>query len=218
MDGPLVNQMRQKYPDNFIGLAGISAGSGQVVSYIGKEGSNVQVNAAASLCPAWDISSAFRHLQQRHPWVDRYVTRGIVNHFLSPAHNQLALSKMPEAVARSMKATSVGDFMEAAAPLAGCQNIDEFYQENNPMQFFTGNQIPCLVLNALDDFLCLKENIRYDVKDIVHNYVLAITDQGSHIAYNEGWKAQGNYMWRVTLDFFETVKCDSEIQKTYALE
>ena len=54
----------------------------QVVSYIGKEGSNVQVNAAASLCPAWDISSAFRHLQQRHPWVDRYVTRGIVNHFL----------------------------------------------------------------------------------------------------------------------------------------
>ena len=102
--------------------------------------------------------------------------------------------------------------------LAGCQNIDEFYQENNPMQFFTGNQIPCLVLNALDDFLCLKENIRYDVKDIVHNYVLAITDQGSHIAYNEGWKAQGNYMWRVTLDFFGTVKCDSEIQKTYELE
>ena len=93
---------------------------------------------------------------------------------------------MPEAVARSMKATSVGDFMEAAAPLAGCKNIDEFYQENNPMQFFTGNQIPCLVLNALDDFLCLKENIRYDVKDIVHNYVLAITDHGSHIAYNEG--------------------------------
>ena len=93
---------------------------------------------------------------------------------------------MPEAVARSMKATSVGDFMEAAAPLAGCKNIDEFYQENNPMQFFTGTQIPCLVLNALDDFLCLKENIRWDLKDTVHNYVLAITDHGSHIAYNEG--------------------------------
>ena len=78
----LVNQMRQRYPDNFIGLAGISAGSGQVVSYIGRESSNVSVNVAASLCPAWDISSAFQHLQQRHPWVDRYVTRGIVNHFL----------------------------------------------------------------------------------------------------------------------------------------
>ena len=56
----VVNQIRENYPDNFIGLAGISAGSGQVVSYIGREGSNVRVNAAASLCPAWDISSAFR--------------------------------------------------------------------------------------------------------------------------------------------------------------
>ena len=81
-----------------------------------------------------------------------------------------------------------------------------YYDENNPMKFFTGNKKPCLVLNALDDFLCLKENIRYDVKDQVHNYVLAITEHGSHIAYNEGWMAGGNFMWRVTLDFFETVK------------
>ena len=118
----------------------------------------------------------------------------------------MALSKIPDALSRSMKATTLGEFMEAAAPFAGCRDIDHFYQENNPMQFFTGNQIPCLVLNALDDFLCLKENIRYDVKDIVHNYVLSITDHGSHIAYNEGWLADGNYMWRLTLDFFDTVK------------
>ena len=71
-------------------------------------------------------------------------------------------------------------------PLAGCKDIDEFYQENNPMSFFTGNQTPILVLNALDDFLCLKENIRYDLVAKVNNYVLAITDHGSHIAYNEG--------------------------------
>ena len=76
------------------------------------------------------------------------------------------------------------------------------------MQYFTGNQIPCLVLNALDDFLCLKENTRYYVMDSVHNYVLAITDHGSHIAYNEGCWGEGNYMWRLTLDFFDTVKED----------
>ena len=36
-----------RFPNNFIGLAGISAGSGQVVSYIGREGNNVKVNVAA---------------------------------------------------------------------------------------------------------------------------------------------------------------------------
>ena len=43
----MVDKMRQSFPDNFIGLVGISAGSGQVVSYIGREGNGVMVNAAA---------------------------------------------------------------------------------------------------------------------------------------------------------------------------
>ena len=41
------------------------------------------------------------------------------------------------------------------------------------------------------------------------NYVLKITDGGSHVAYNEGWLAQGNYMYRIILDFFEAVMEDS---------
>ena len=71
--------------------------------------------------------------------------------------------------------------MAAAAPLAGCRDLHHFYEENNPMQFYGGNKIPCLVLNALDDFLCLKENIRVDLKDTIFNYVLYITKYGSHV-------------------------------------
>ena len=119
--------------------------------------------------------------------------------------------KIPDVVENAWRAKNLGEFMAAAAPLAGCRDLEHFYEENNPMQFFLGNRIPCLVLNALDDFLCLKENIRYDVKDKVRNYVLSITDQGSHIAYNEGSFAQGNYMWRVTLDFFDTIRLDSDL-------
>lgn len=123
-----------------------------------------------------------------------------------PPHNQIALAKMPEVVSRAVMSKTLGEFMDRSAPLAACRDLDHFYQENNPMQYFTGNTTPCLVLNALDDFLCLKENIRYDVKDQVHNYCLAITDYGSHIAYNEGFFGTGNFMWRITLDFFETIK------------
>ena len=48
------------------------------MSYIGREGEKVLINGAAVLCPAWDL----RHLENLHPWVDQYVTRGIVDHFL----------------------------------------------------------------------------------------------------------------------------------------
>ena len=72
------------------------------------------------------------------------------------------------------------------------------------------NKTPTLVLNALDDFLCVKENIRLDLLDKAEGYALIVTDEGSHIAYSEGCCGQGNYMWRVTLDFFEAVRRDEE--------
>ena len=80
----MVDKIREKYPDNFVGLAGISAGSGQVVSYIGREGDKAKINVAASLCPAWDISSAFQKLQNTHPWLDRYVRKvGMIQEFFN---------------------------------------------------------------------------------------------------------------------------------------
>ena len=201
----MVDRIRHHFPNNFVGLAGVSAGSGQVVSYIGREGDKAKIDVAASLCPAYDISTSFAHLQRKYPWLDGYITKGIQRHFLSPKRNQAALMTMPEAVEKAWTAKNLGEWMEYSAPLAGCKDLDHFYKENNPMQFFQGNTTPCLVLNALDDFLCLKENIRYDVKDKVMNYVLKLTDEGSHIAYNEGWFGQGNFMHRITLDFFEAV-------------
>ena len=201
----MVEKMKQRFPSNFIGLAGISAGSGQVVSYIGREGNKAKINAATSLCPAFGLKSAFDNLRRKHSWLDRYITQCIQNHFLKPARNQPALAIMPEVLKKAWTAKTLVEWMDFSAPLAGCKDVEHFYAENNPMNYVLGNKTPCLVLNALDDFLCVKENIRYDLKDKQENYVLSVTDHGSHISYNEGMFAQGNYMWRVTLDFFETV-------------
>ena len=74
------------------------------------------------------------------------------------------------------------------------------------MEYVLGNETPTLVLNALDDFLCVKENINLDLIDQGLNYALMVTDEGSHIGYAEGALGQGNFMWRVSLDFFEAVR------------
>ena len=77
------------------------------------------------------------------------------------------------------------------------------------MEYVLGNATPTIVLNALDDFLCVKENLKLDLIEQSCNYALMVTDEGSHIAYTEGAAGQGNFMWRVTLDFFEAVRKDS---------
>ena len=205
----MVDQIKQHFPNNFVGLVGLSAGSGQVGSYIGQEGDKVKVNAAASIGPAWDISISCKYLQQKFPIFDKFITKKVKEHFLAPSRNQPALLSMSEVVNKSWTARNLEEWMDFAAPLAGCENLEHFYEENNPMRFCQGNKIPCLVLNALDDPICPKECIRYDLICQWMNYILKTTERGSHVAYNEGWFGQGNYMYRLTLDFFEAVMEES---------
>ena len=41
---------------------------------------------------------------------------------------------MPSAASKAERANNLEEFMEAAAPLAGCDDLESFYKENNPMQ------------------------------------------------------------------------------------
>ena len=46
--------------------------------------------------------------------------------FYRVPQNRAALASMPETTARAEKATNLGEFMDAAAPLAGCKDIGIF--------------------------------------------------------------------------------------------
>ena len=202
----MVEDIHTNHPDSFIALAGISAGSGQVVSYIGREGGKTPIGAAASLCPAWDIRKSWRILQERYPKMDRMILESVRSYFIEKDCNAPALASLPDAVAATKRAQTLDEFMQAAVPFAGCSSMEQYFKENNPMEYVLGNKTPTLVLNALDDFLCVKENINLDLIDTGLNYALMVTDEGSHIGYTEGALGQGNFMWRVSLDFFEAVR------------
>ena len=136
----MVNHLHTTHPKSFIALAGISAGSGQVVSYIGREGSKTPIGAAASLCPAWDISQSFDYLHELYPRCDAYLTAVVRDFFIERHANQAALAEHPEAVAGARAATSLVEFLEACVPLAGCRDIGHYMEWNNPMRFAFGNR------------------------------------------------------------------------------
>ena len=55
-----VRFVRERFPSSYLAMVGVSAGSGLLFSYLGKEGNNTPINVAAALCPAYDIRRAFR--------------------------------------------------------------------------------------------------------------------------------------------------------------
>ena len=91
-----IDIIAERYPGVFIGLAGVSAGSGLMVSFMGQMGDNTPVNAACSLCPAYDIDQAFRRIAIAHPLVDKFFVKDNSNYFFTGANGDILKAANPE--------------------------------------------------------------------------------------------------------------------------
>lgn len=57
----MVARVRARHPAAaFLAMVGVSAGSGLLVTYLGRHHATTPVQAAVALCPAYDIERAFR--------------------------------------------------------------------------------------------------------------------------------------------------------------
>ena len=202
----MVEHVRAKYPSSsYLGMVGISAGSGLLITYLGKQGDRTPVNAACSLCPAWDISQAFVNLKKYFPGVDKHLLENCNNLFLNKNY-QMLNEKYPEAMESCKASTNVQEFLDRHYEFAGFDTAEKYFADSNPMSWVEGNVTPTLIVNSEDDMVCLPENIREDVVLALGGALLLRTPRGSHIAYNEGVLGQGNYLSRVTMDFLESAR------------
>lgn len=207
-----VESVRKRFPNSsYLAMVGISAGSGLLVTYLGKEGDRTPVQAAASLCPAYDITRAFSRLSMNYPSVDKHILGSMKRLFLKP---NLAIlnEKSPEALQDCSAATTIHEFLHAHWPFSGAASLEEYWAENNPMEWVDKVARPTLIVNAEDDMVCLAENIREDIVAALPGALLLRTQKGSHIAYNEGIFGTGNYLSRVTMDFLDAARAVSKGQ------
>ncbi|GBG27363.1 Monoacylglycerol lipase ABHD2 [Hondaea fermentalgiana] len=153
----MMDHIAGKWPKaRFIGGIGISAGSGQIVSYISKQREGGPVQAAD---------------------IEGYHT--------------------------AMSSSTTCEFIQASHKLAGYESTEAFIEATDPVLSCHENKVPCLILNAADDPVCVRENIKVDLATSLSNFALLITEQGSHIAFREGSLGASSYMHRLAMDFLE---------------
>lgn len=201
-----VSAVLARHPSlSYLAMVGISAGSGLLVTYLGKEGDQTPVQAAASLCPAYDITRAFSRLSEDFPSVDGHILASMKRLFLQPNQHILSSSSHPAYLAASGAAT-IHEFLLAHHTFAGSASAEQYFLDNNPMEWVEKVARPTLIVNSEDDMVCLQENIREDIVGRLPGALLLRTKRGSHIAYNEGIFGTGNYLSRVTMDFLDAAR------------
>lgn len=204
-----VSAVKQAYPHaSFTGMVGLSAGSGLLVSYLGHMGDASPVDAACSLCPAYDISYAFERLGEEFASTERYMLAELRKLFLKP--NEELLQEANAAAFRAcMEARSLVDFFGAHAPFAladPAADAAAYFDVTNPMAYYDRMRTPLLVINSCDDMVCHERNIREDLVEQTPGVVLLKTRRGSHVAFNEGLFGGGSYIARVSFEFLEAAR------------
>lgn len=206
-----LDAVRRAFPRaSFLGMVGISAGSGLLISYLGRVGAGTPVGAACAICPAWDVSAAFTQISVMQPMAERSMLAQIKSGFLRK-NKRLLRDFDARAYAACLAADNLPDMLAAHAPFAmrerGVTGAD-YLATHDPMEDRHGVAVPTLVLNAQDDFICPAALARPEV--IVGQQpgcLLLVTRSGSHVAFNEGITGRRSpFHLRVSLDFLESAR------------
>lgn len=186
----------------FVGMVGLSAGSGLLVTYLGTSSSECGIDAACCLCPAYDVSFAFKALNELYPRVNDLLLADVQKNLVL-ANEKLLRQHSNEAVDACLQVKSLDAILRAHVPFTGSACEKDYFKRSNPMSHISGIRCPLLIVNSEDDMVCLPENIREDLANELGGVLLLRTAEGSHIAYNEGWNGRGNYLIRTSLEFLE---------------
>eukprot|EP00928_Gymnodinium_smaydae_P044455 TRINITY_DN29657_c0_g1_i1.p1 TRINITY_DN29657_c0_g1~~TRINITY_DN29657_c0_g1_i1.p1 ORF type:complete len:425 (-),score=48.46 TRINITY_DN29657_c0_g1_i1:247-1521(-) len=222
-----MDAVKKAWPNaDFVGMIGISAGSGHLITYLGSEGTQCQVDAAASLCPAYSIDTAFQNLACQYPLVDKNILEDMKRTWLPDVAELLqkereevgeaATLAREKALKDCWEACDLHDFLYKSWPFAprershesvDLQNIDEYMTLHNPMSWKDSLTIPVLLVNSEDDMVCLKENIPVDECQKSPLTALILTRFGTHIAYQETLVGTApSYLHRVTFEFLDAAR------------
>jgi predicted alpha/beta-fold hydrolase len=194
-------------PDTAMFLHGISSGTALTVSALRKWDKRRRDSphlasplfvASIAITPGYDISKVMQRDRFQFPYND-ILTPQVKQHFVLP-NEQILRDFDSNAVDATLRANSLQEFLDAAAPFAGYPNATEYYLDGNPINEIRDISTPSFMLNAVDDPCCMIDNL-YEQSPYAHhagktyaemitetsNAMVAVTKTGSHCPFLDGF-------------------------------
>ena len=181
-----IQLIQARYPNSPLYAAGVSAGTGLLVRYLGEQGRDTPLQAAFAYCPGYDISTAFSRAK---PFYSRLMAKKLLAQFFEPYPEYFQTSPNHSRLSQCEDLHTLHQHIHACA---GYDSQQAYLSASNPVLVMDKVSIPLLVLNAEDDPVCAIENLRdyqHSIQKNPHTMV-AVTKRGSHCAHFEGWRAR----------------------------
>ncbi|HRQ36366.1 MAG TPA: alpha/beta fold hydrolase [Chloroflexota bacterium] len=180
----VLQQLGEWFSQSALGAVGFSLGANMLLKYLGEQGGNSPLAAAAAISPPFDLGRSMD------------VVENGVSHFYNDYFMRALRQKMQARaplldglvdIEQILAAETFRELDEAlTVPLYGFADVWDYYQQSSSGRYLPAIQIPTLIIRSLDDPLFHPEDIPY--ADLAANPCLTavITPHGGHVGFAEG--------------------------------
>eukprot|EP01080_Neovahlkampfia_damariscottae_P008320 gene8320-144_t len=196
----LFDHIETKIPNSKLYGVGYSLGSNILVKYI-SIAKKQYFNGVVAVSNPFDLVVATRQLLTPVHSVlyDKFMLRDRIKIY---ANSRL---KFDQKELENVKSTIELDTL--AIKYTGHQTVEHFYTDHSCVYYLENIKIPLLCLNAKDDPISHHQSIPYEISKKNSNIILAVTENGGHLGFIEGFFPLFQQSWseRATLQFLKAV-------------
>lgn len=180
----VIESIHAQYPDAVKVGAGFSAGSGLLVSYLGEKGTASRLAAGVAISPGYDISKLFTTENEIDPMYNSLMTYSTKKLLIQ---HESTLTQHADIDFSEMRQSSTIQEVDELVYMKcnGFEDVEKYWEHNNPMKNIQNVAVPVLCINALDDPICTKGMIPYDLLDAHPTMMLITTETGGHCGFYE---------------------------------
>ena len=187
----VVEHLRRRHPGRHIGAIGFSLGGHVLVKYLGEQGAESPIGAAATICVPFDLAAS----------CDR-ISRGFMGglyttYFLRSLRRKVRAKRaiLDEVVdtGAALDARTLRAFDDAlTAPLHGFAGAADYYAKADARPFLARIRTPTLLIQSRDDPISSPSAFPKARVAANPNLVAALAPGGGHVGFVEGgapWRA-----------------------------
>lgn len=191
----VVKHIAAKYPSSRIFAAGWSLGANILTRYLGEEGDDCIIEAAAALCNPFDLTVSDKNFQKGfNRLYDFNVAHSLRRIYKN--HHHLFVDAAAKGVKafqpdRALKAKTIREFDDAITRISfGWHSVDEYYANSSSSLSIPDVRVPLLVIQAENDCIAPINAVPFDALQANEHCQLVVTPSGGHL----GWMSSPNVL------------------------
>ena len=178
-----LNKLRSEGHEGPLMAAGYSLGGNVLLKYLGEDGPDTPLTAAAAVCVPLSLQRCADALTEGF---SKFYQKHLLKRMKHAVESKFDRHTAAFDWNRAMRASTFADFDDAVtAPLHGFSGKDEYYEKCSSLSFLQNIDRPTLIINSRDDPF-MKPDMLPGPEALSSQVTLEISNQGGHVGFVAG--------------------------------